>query len=220
MKVTYVLPLLISATVGLFLASCGSDPTTFQPNPDQKVIETATKVINPYPQGSYEYFKYDSYPGTTRTWKNHQLIAAANSSNTNLKINLATQRGFLLVNDDIAMDYRISTGRSTHKTPTGNFSITEKLKDKRSNLYGKIFDSNGDVVKIEADTRIDIVPPGGEFLGASMSYWMRLTKTGIGMHQGKVSHRYASHGCIRTHSAAVSVVFAKTQIGTPVTVTD
>lgn len=219
MKAKHVLRLLISVTTGLFLASCGNVPVEPLPNPEQTVIKTAKKV-NPHPPGSYEHFKFGSYPGTTRTWKNQGLIASADSSNTRVRINLSTQRGFLLVNDEIAMDYRVSSGSSKHKTPTGDFRITEKLKVKRSNLYGKILNSSGGVFKSGADARKDKVPEGGEFQGASMPYWMRLTGTGIGMHQGNVNRRYASHGCIRSHSSAVPIVFSKTKVGTAVTVVD
>ena len=118
------------------------------------------------------------------------------------------------------MDYRVSTGKTGHNTPTGDFRITEKIQDKRSNLYGKILDANGNTIKGDADSRKDSPPPGGKFLGASMPYWMRLTNSGIGMHQGIVSQRYASHGCIRTHATAVPTVFEKTKIGTLVRITE
>ncbi|MFT6862895.1 MAG: lipoprotein-anchoring transpeptidase ErfK/SrfK [Akkermansiaceae bacterium] len=217
MKIIRLLPLLVAASTSLFLASCGNKPPT--PNPEQTVIKTA-KIVNPYPAGSYEHFKFGSYPGTTRTWKNKAILEQANSSNTAVRIDLSTQRGFLMVGEQIAMDYRVSSGSSKHKTPTGDYKITEKLRAKRSNLYGKLLDASGTVVKTNADTRKHSVPLGGTFLGASMPYWMRLTRTGVGMHQGNVNSRYASHGCIRTHSSAVSTVYAKTKIGTPVSVID
>ena len=212
-------PLLLTAAASLVFTSCASigSKATPKPNPNQTEIKTAEKV-NPYPAGTYENFKYGSYPSTTRNWKNHALLAASTTTNTKVKIDLSSQRGFLLVNDQIAMDYRVSSGSSSHKTPTGQFKITEKLKDKRSNLYGKILNSSGGVVKSNADSRKDKVPSGGKFLGASMPYWMRLTGSGIGMHQGNVNRKYASHGCIRTHGDAVPVVFAKTKVGTPVTI--
>jgi len=56
-------------------------------------------------------------------------------------------------------------------------------------------------VKSGADSREDEVPEGGEFLGASMAHWMRLTGDGIGMHKGYVPTYPASHGCIRTPGA-------------------
>lgn len=124
-----------------------------------------------------------------------------------------------MVGDQIAMDYRVSTGRrNKYDTPTGQFRITEKIKDKRSNLYGKVLDANGKVVKSNADSRKDEVPEGGKFLGAPMLHWMRLTNDGIGMHKGNVNSSFASHGCIRSHYSAVPIVFAKTRIGTSVSV--
>ncbi|MDB4382589.1 L,D-transpeptidase [Akkermansiaceae bacterium] len=217
MKKNYLFPLLLAIAANVFLTSCGNKPPT--PNPAQTEIKSAVRV-NPYPRGTYEHFKFDSYPGTTRTWKNTALLAKANPSNTKVRIDLSSQRGFLLVNDEVAMDYRVSTGSSRHKTPTGDYKIIEKIRQKRSNLYGKILDASGEVVHSDADTRKDTVPAGGSFRGASMPYWMRLTRTGIGMHQGNVNRRYASHGCIRTHYSAVPIVYSKTNIGTPVTVTN
>ena len=217
MKVNRLFPLLVAASTSLFLTSCGNKPPS--PNPEQTVIKAA-KVVNPYSPGTYEHFRFGSYPGTTRTWKSPSVLAIAAPSNTAVHINLSTQRGFLMVGEEVAMDYRVSSGSSKHKTPVGEYTIIEKLKDKRSNLYGKLLDSSGSVVKTNADARKDTVPEGGKFLGASMPYWMRLTRTGVGMHQGIVSRRYASHGCIRTHYSAVSILYSKTKIGTPVIVTD
>ena len=203
------------------LTSCGSlnffkkDTPAPTPNPQQTAVEKA-KPVNPHPAGSYEAFKWGKYPSTTRKWQNNALLAQASPSNTSVKIDLSDQRGFLLVNGEVAMDYRVSTGRSSHKTPTGSYKITEKIRDKRSNLYGRIVNSAGKTVKSGADSRKHSVPAGGKFIGASMPYWMRLTNSGIGMHQGKVGRRYASHGCIRTHANAISTVFSKTKVGTPV----
>jgi lipoprotein-anchoring transpeptidase ErfK/SrfK len=174
--------------------------------------------VNPHPPGSYAHFTYRPYPSTTRTWKNQALLAKATPSNTKVRIDLSKQRGFLLVDDQIAMDYRISTGSSKYRTPTGSYKIMEKIRTKRSNLYGKIKDADGKIVKTNADARTDTVPEGGAFVGASMPYWMRLTGSGIGMHQGNVNRKYASHGCIRTHYSAVPIVYSKTRIGTPVEV--
>ncbi len=199
---------------GLSLGRLGGPP---KPNPNQTEVAKAG-YVNPHPPGSYAHFKAGSYPGTTRTWKDTALLAQANSSNTKVKIDISMQRGFLMVGDQVAMDYRVSTGRSTHKTPPGSYRITEKIKDKRSNLYGKIVNSSGGVVKSGADSRKHKVPPGGKFVGAPMLYWMRLTNTGIGMHKGNVNRRYASHGCIRTHYGAVPIVYSKTRVGTPVSI--
>ena len=216
---------LLAATAALFsgviLSSCSLLPQS-EPAPEvEKKPATVAKAefVNPYPAGTYDHFKAQNYPGTTRTWKNDSLLAQANSSNTKVKIDISDQRGFLMVGDQVAMDYRVSTGRrDKHDTPTGQFRITEKIKDKRSNLYGSIYNAAGAKVKSNADSRKDKVPPGGKFEGAPMLYWMRLTNDGIGMHKGNVNSRYASHGCIRSHYGAVPTVFAKTRVGTTVSV--
>jgi len=217
MNSIFSLPIILTAFAALTLSSCSSTKKSPTPNPDQKEIQTATKV-NPHPAGSYEHFKFKNYPSTTRTWKSTELLAKANSSNTSVTIVLSMQRGFLMVGDQVAMDYRVSTGRSSHKTPSGSYTIIEKIKDKRSNLYGDMLNASGAVVKSNADKRKDQVPEGGEFLGSGMSYWMRLTNAGVGMHKGNVNSRYASHGCIRSHYGAVPIVFSKSRIGTPVSI--
>ncbi|MDB4618566.1 L,D-transpeptidase [Akkermansiaceae bacterium] len=201
-----------SSLLVITLSSCGSRSAFKKAEPDKK-------IVNPHPVGSYEAFKWKNYPGTTRAWKNESLLAIANPSNTKVKIDVNDQRGFLIVGDEIAMDYRISTGiKDRHDTPIGQYRVIERVKDKRSNLYGKILDADGKVIKSDADSREDEVPPDGEFLGAPMLYWMRLTNDGIGMHKGNVTRRYASHGCIRTHYAAIPIVFEKTGIGTSVSI--
>ena len=206
----------LSPLIALALSSCGSLPS---PEPPEPVVEKIPEAVNPHPAGSYAAFKWKNYPGTTRTWKNESVLARANSSNSSVKIDIGDQRGFLMVGDEIAMDYRVSTGRrNKHDTPPGKYRITEKIKDKRSNLYGKILNADGNVVKSNADSRKDEIPPGGKFLGAPMLYWMRLTNDGIGMHKGNVNSRFASHGCIRSHYAAVPIVFEKTRVGTSVSV--
>lgn len=212
MKFSGLLTLLATS---IFLSSCSKTPPA---SPTPPAIQTPAAKVNPHPPGTYDHFKFANYPGTTNTWRNSTLLAQASPSNTKIRVSLSSQRGFLLVNDQIAMDFRVSSGKSTHPTPTGEFKITEKLKDKKSNLYGKVYNSSGGVVNSSADSRKASVPAGGKFVGASMPYWMRLTGSGVGLHQGIVTRRYASHGCIRVHSSAASTVFSKVKVGTPVSV--
>jgi lipoprotein-anchoring transpeptidase ErfK/SrfK len=115
----------------------------------------------------------------------------------------------------------VATGVRRYPTPIGRFAVIEKLKKKRSNLYGKIYDARGRLVNSDARRGRDRIPAGGRFVGASMPYFMRLTYDGLGMHAGPIprpGHR-ASHGCIRMPKAVAPVVFAHVPIGTPVTIT-
>ncbi|WP_226895509.1 L,D-transpeptidase [Luteolibacter marinus] len=115
---------------------------------------------------------------------------------------------------------RVATGLPGHRTPTGSFTVMEKVVDKRSTLYGRIVSSTGEVLVSEADIRRDEVPPGGRFVGAAMPYWMRLNSSGIGMHVGPIPNPGlpASHGCIRMPKTMAQILYANVSVGTPVKV--
>jgi len=113
----------------------------------------------------------------------------------------------------------IASGVSSHPTPRGEFTILEKVAKKRSNLYGKIVNRQGKVIRSSADGK-DPVPAGARFVGASMPHFMRLTYDGIGMHAGPIPNpgHPASHGCIRMPKSFAATVFKHVEHGTPVTV--
>ena len=79
----------------------------------------------------------------------------------------------------------ISTGVDGHPTPPGIFTILEKERWHRSNIYS----------------------------GAPMPYMQRLTWTGVAMHEGVVTGRPASHGCVRLPGAFARQLFGITEIG-------
>ena len=115
----------------------------------------------------------------------------------------------------------VATGVEDHPTPTGHFSIMEKIADKRSNLWGIMVDANGDTVNGNAHNGVSSVPNGGHFVGAPMPHWMRLTGSGIGMHGGPIPHpgSPASHGCVRLPYDMATYLYESLPEGTPVTIT-
>jgi hypothetical protein len=200
------------ATAGflLLLASCASQKPVAK-------LDANGKPINPYPAGTYEHFKAEpSYPKTHSVWKNEELLSRTDASNSHIKIDLNTQRGFLMNGDDVVIDYPICSGVPTRPTPTGTFYILEKIVDKSSNRYGKILDANGEIVNGDADVTLDPIPEGGSFVGAPMKYWMRLTNDGVGHHIGPVRRRPASHACVRGPSGTIPIVYSKVKEGTRV----
>ena len=154
------------------------------------------------------------------TYRNDPLLATATADNASVEISLSEQRGLLLVNECIAMDFPVATGKRSHPTPSGEFQIRGKVKDYSSNLYGKIVDATGLVVVEDADTRTDVPLEGTTFQGARMPYWMRLTDSGVGMHVGYVPGRPASHGCIRLRPNTAVRLFNLLKVGTPVVIAD
>jgi len=213
----------LSSLALVFLHSCAiiDNPKSKvpTPNPAQTKIPKAV-FVNPYKSGSYKHFlTKSSYPKTSTFFINHAAYNAAKPSDTKIKVDLSMQRAFLMHGDTVLIDYPISSGQSKFPTPTGDYDIVEMIEaDKRSNLYGKIYNAEGTVVNSNANSRKDEIPEGGRFEGALMKYWMRITWDGIGLHQGKVKRYPASHGCIRHPYQVVSKVFKKVRKGTPVSI--
>lgn len=137
---------------------------------------------------------------------------------TRVVIDLPNQRTYVTIGGQQAGWSYVATGKEGHATPAGNYTIIEKVVDKRSNLYGITVDAEGNVVNGDADARKHKPPPGGEFKFAPMPYWMRLTNYGIGMHAGHIPQpgEPASHGCIRLPADFAPLLFERVEIGTPV----
>ena len=85
---------------------------------------------------------------------------------------------------------RVSTGTASHPTPTGVFSVIQKDRWHRSNLYND----------------------------APMYYMQRITWSGVAMHQGVVPNHPASHGCIRLPEAFARQLWGITKLGVRVVV--
>lgn len=111
----------------------------------------------------------------------------------------------------------VATGKEGHATRPGRYTITEKIEDKYSNLYGWTEDEFGETVNPDAKAS-SRVPKGEIYVPAPMPYWMRLTSYGIGMHAGVIPQpgEPASHGCIRLPHGFAPLLFEAVAVGTPV----
>ncbi len=213
MKIIRIASQITAAAAVLLLASCATKPATEIGKDGKPVFK------NPFPAGTYDHFKAEpDYPKTYAVWKNEEVLSKTDSSNSWIHISLAKQRGFLMNNEEVAMDYPICSGIPERPTPTGTFYILEKVVDKHSNKYGSMVDANGDVIDSNAENGFTPVPEGGHFQGASMRYWMRLTGDGVGHHIGPVKRHPASHACIRGPSATMPIVYSKVKEGTKIVV--
>ena len=86
----------------------------------------------------------------------------------------------------------VSTGKPGHETPTGTFTILQKTRMHRSNLYDD----------------------------APMPFMQRLTWDGIALHAGRVPAEPASHGCVRLPRAFAEQLFEATDKGMTVVIAD
>jgi hypothetical protein len=202
-------PALSALAAAIFLPGCAVLQDIKSGRPDPQVV-----------RAKEQHAAFRAQPGwRKKIYRDEKLLAEAPEAVKVVEISLREQRGLLLVNDAIAMDFPVATGRSSHPTPKGSYKILEKKKDHASNLYGRIVGGDGSTVVSDADTRAHSVPAGGRFVGSPMPYWMRMTTTGVGMHVGHVpGHRPASHGCIRLKRDTASELFALLDVGTPVKV--
>src|SRR5262245_13945202 len=85
----------------------------------------------------------------------------------------------------------VSTGTAGFPTPTGVFSIIQKNRYHRSNIYS----------------------------GAPMPFMQRITWSGVAMHEGVLPGYPASHGCIRLTHMFASELWGMTRLGVRVVVT-
>lgn len=175
---------------------------------------------NLYPAGTYAHFvAKPAYPKTMEVYSNDALLNQLTKDNSKIIICIPQQRARLYINNQVALDWPVSTGTNGHETPTGVFRVLEKEKDHHSNRYGKFISGSGKVSNSNADLGKGI-PQGHSFQGASMPNWLRLTPDGVGIHGGRVvAGRRLSHGCIRTPYAVASKLFEHAVMGMPVYVT-
>ncbi len=176
--------------------------------------------------GSYSAFKRRrGYPKSFAVYRNDKLLKKARHSRTKIVIDKSEQRIKLYVGNEVAIDSPCTTGARrklepntrrvyNKSTPSGNFRITEKIADKRSTIFGKLY-RNGKMVW-RGDRR-KYKGPKAKYVGASLRNWMRLTSSGIGIHGSKYVKRYpATNGCIRVPYNVVNKIFKYAKKGTPV----
>lgn len=145
---------------------------------------------------------------------NASVLQSVTPDNAHVLVSISKQRAYLMTGDQVAVDSPISSGKRGHTTPTGSFTITQKDKDHRSNLYGDYKDSKGRTVRAGISAHIDSAPSGTHFVGAPMKWFMRLTDGGVGMHVGILPGYPASHGCIRMPEPAAALFYSKVKVGT------
>jgi L,D-transpeptidase catalytic domain len=113
-----------------------------------------------------------------------------------LMVSINQQKAYLYRNGVRVAVSTVSTGKKGHETPTGVFTILQKNKDHKSNLY--------------KDSRNQ---------PSAMPYMQRLTWDGIALHSGNLPGYPASHGCVRMPDGFSRRLFGETELGMTVIVT-
>ena len=117
---------------------------------------------------------------------------AAPEGDVEIVVSLPLQRAYVYRAGTLIGVSTVSTGRAGYDTPVGSFNILQKNRDHRSNLYDD----------------------------APMPFMQRLTWDGVALHSGQIPGYPASHGCIRLPDGFARRLFAVTELGAAVHVTD
>ncbi len=116
----------------------------------------------------------------------------ASTDPVTIVVSIPQQRAFVYRGDRLVAASAVSTGKIGNDTPTGVYPILQKNEKHRSNLYDD----------------------------APMPFMQRLTWDGIALHAGRNPGFPDSHGCVRLPMEFAKRLFAITDLGTTVVVTD
>lgn len=126
--------------------------------------------------------------------------------NTYLEVDISAQHMWYIVDGSVALESDVVTGlpNGDRDTPTGVYSVIEMMRNKV--LKGSINPSTG---KPSYETPV--------------SYWMRITWTGIGFHDatwqssfgGSRYQSHGSHGCINMPLDKAASLYGMLSMGTP-----
>ncbi len=105
-------------------------------------------------------------------------------------VSISNQRISVYDGDGLVAGAPVSTGMTGYRTPTGVFSVIQKNRWHRSNIYS----------------------------GAPMPYMQRITWSGIALHAGVLPGYPASHGCIRIPTGFAQQLWGMTKLGARVIV--
>jgi lipoprotein-anchoring transpeptidase ErfK/SrfK len=115
---------------------------------------------------------------------------AAPKGPLHIVVSVGSQRVKVYDGADVIAEAPVSTGTASHPTPTGVFSVIQKNRFHKSNIYSD----------------------------APMPFMQRLTWSGVALHEGKLPGYPASHGCIRLPADFAHKLWGMTKLGVRVIV--
>jgi lipoprotein-anchoring transpeptidase ErfK/SrfK len=176
----------LAAVIVMAATPAGASPFDLQPRGWSQYQSAPA----PAPQ-RIAYRSRDNNKEKEKAPKEAEDIASKAKGPMSVYVSIDKQALTLYSGDQPIAHSRVSTGVPGHPTPTGVFSVIQKDRWHRSNLYGN----------------------------APMWFMQRITWSGVAMHQGIVPGVPASHGCIRLPEAFARQLWGITGMGARVIVT-
>lgn len=201
------LPLALSLTACDGLAHFLAKP---EPEQEDRVVVTPPPEKKEAPEVPDDSIKLK--PSPLYEWNGQGRMVSR------IVVDTDSQKALFYAGDDEIGWSTVATGVSKYPTPTGEFKVIEKVENKRSNLYGKVYGKGGQVISSNIKVGRDPIPAGARFEGSQMPFFLRLTHDGVGLHAGPIPRpgKPASHGCIRMPRQFAPVLFAHVSNGTDV----
>ena len=180
-----------AGSAGLLLGSATPPPpATPEPEPALQAAEAAAAP----PKLAYEPQRLADTVAYTAAPEPPRVAAPVDPSPGGVRIvvSIPLQKAYVFDDGELLWTSPVSTGRRGYETPTGSFTILQKKVHHRSSTYDD----------------------------APMPYMQRLTWQGVALHAGRVPGYPASHGCIRLPRQFAKKLYAITDHGTTVTITN
>lgn len=209
MNQMFMKSLILPGLGALFLASC---TPTLDPTHQGNASAGSTYLAGVRQTATYDGTSVN--PNEASSFWDGDGVAGSPS----IRISISDQKAYFYKGGQLVGLSPVSTGTSTHRTPRGQYKVTQRSKDHKSSLYGVIRNvATGEIVNNDADTRKHRAGPGEVFENAPMPHFLRFNG-GIGMHAGFLPGYPASHGCVRMPAKMAKVFFENAPLGTPVKV--
>jgi len=216
-----LLATLLAAPLALNLTGC-TEVTRFLARPEAKPAATPTDATPQVAAQPAEPAAPEPIPKPQEKPKSGKLYEWNGDGRkiSHIVVNTDEQKARFYDGEEQVGWTTVASGVRKHPTPVGRFEVLEKVANKRSNLYGKVYSSGGGVVRSDAKAGRDPIPAGARFEGAKMPYFLRVTYDGVGLHAGPIPRpgHPASHGCIRLPSKMAPVLFQHVGVGTKVSI--
>jgi hypothetical protein len=145
-----------------------------------------------------------------------RVLEKATPDNTRIAVSLGRQRIYLYVDDEVAIDAPVSTGKRRGLTPTGTYEVVEKTATHRSNYYGDFVDRDGQAVRHGVSTRIDPAPSGTKFVVMPAKYHLLLNDKGLALYAGRLPGYPAADTGVRLLSDIAPLIYQRVKKGTVV----
>ena len=180
----------IAIVIAVSAATGNADARLFEKLKERRQERMQKKRAESRPRPQYRSHYRDAHGDA---YINQALLDAADEESVKkVVVDIDRQRAFLIIDDMVAIDTAVSTGRGSRYTPRGSFTITERIRSGKVSTIYHVY----------------------------MPYWMRLGSSKVGMHVGDLPGYPASAGCIRLPQTVAPILFENTARGVKVEIMD